>query len=578
MKRINILKFSTLLLIPLLLYITFYSKKHTGHVFFVAKTGSNYSPGTVNQPWRTIQHASNLLTAGDTLFIKSGIYYEKVSPENSGSIGNYIKYLNFPGDSVVINANGKNAAIYVDDLSYLLFRGITLTGAAGEGFSSGGLYVAGESSNIIADSIISIENEGNGIFLSGENNTIKDIEIKNSIFSNNRWHGIVLWKLVCNALIDNNFIYNNGWRNNWGHGIKIVDFEDVKGPDGVTITNNEISYSRTQGIQTWYARNILISGNHFHHNGASSIQIEDNSSTIIVDENICEFNALEYGYETGVWIDDSEDVIVQNNKLIGNGIGLVIGKSNRVIARGNLIFKNDGSGKTQSNASGIIVTEATNTMIVHNTLHHNGHSSSWRAGFHTENSVSDYVFKNNILSETVNKYDFWVDGDPDEINYNNYHNRRKLNFYRQDNSYTWDNYRTKSDQDYNSHTANPQFIDADNQDFHLQVNSPNINAGCFLTTTSSSDSGTTINVEDARYFTDGYGIIGGDSIRIGSNNPVKVSNVNYDTNTIILEQSISWDKGAGVSYIYSGFAPDIGASEYEETSLVNHTNRAKERK
>lgn len=57
-------------------------------------------------------------------------------------------------------------------------------------------------------------------------------------------------------------------------------------------------------------------------------------------------------------------------------------------------------------------------------------------------------------------------------------------------------------------------------------------------------------------------MIAGDLIKVGSNNPVRVVSVNYDTNTITVNKNISWNIGDNVSYPYSNSAPDIGAYEY----------------
>src|SRR5256886_1470634 len=38
-----------------------------GNAFYVSTTGSDSNPGTVISPWRTIQHASNSVQAGDTV-------------------------------------------------------------------------------------------------------------------------------------------------------------------------------------------------------------------------------------------------------------------------------------------------------------------------------------------------------------------------------------------------------------------------------------------------------------------------------------------------------------------------------
>ncbi len=44
----------------------------------------NLYPGTLAQPWLTIQKAADTLVAGDTVKILPGTYAEKFTPKNSG--------------------------------------------------------------------------------------------------------------------------------------------------------------------------------------------------------------------------------------------------------------------------------------------------------------------------------------------------------------------------------------------------------------------------------------------------------------------------------------------------------------
>ena len=55
--------------------------------YYVAKTGSDTNPGTLDQPFLTIQRAASVMVAGDTAYIRSGVYRETVRPANSGAPG-----------------------------------------------------------------------------------------------------------------------------------------------------------------------------------------------------------------------------------------------------------------------------------------------------------------------------------------------------------------------------------------------------------------------------------------------------------------------------------------------------------
>ncbi len=60
--------------------------------------------------------------------------------------------------------------------------------------------------------------------------------------------------------------------------------------------------------------------------------------------------------------------------------------------------------------------------------------------------------------------------------------------------------------------VDPLFVDSDIGDYRLSESSGCIDAGSALTKTSSSGQGTAITVEDALYFTDGYGLVAADTI------------------------------------------------------------------
>jgi hypothetical protein len=52
--------------------------------YYVAPTGSDSGPGTLVQPFQTIQKAASVMVAGDTAFIRAGTYRETVTPVKSG--------------------------------------------------------------------------------------------------------------------------------------------------------------------------------------------------------------------------------------------------------------------------------------------------------------------------------------------------------------------------------------------------------------------------------------------------------------------------------------------------------------
>jgi hypothetical protein len=95
--------------------------------------------------------------------------------------------------------------------------------------------------------------------------------------------------------------------------------------------------------------------------------------------------------------------------------------------------------------------------------------------------------------------------------------------------------------------------------YQLTPTSPGIGQGTFLTTVTATGNSASLPVKDAGFFTDGFGIVPGDLVRLqGSSQPVQITHVDYAANIITLAQSVAFSAGQGLSINYQGAAPDIG--------------------
>ena len=111
--------------------------------------------------------------------------------------------------------------------------------------------------------------------------------------------------------------------------------------------------------------------------------------------------------------------------------------------------------------------------------------------------------------------------------------------------------------------VDPRFTAPDAGDFRLKPGSPCIDAGCPLTKARAAGQGTEIDVEDATFFCDGYGIVEPDVLRVGAER-VKCVRIDHEINRISLDRRISWETGAPVTLDYRGKAPDLGAFEFDD--------------
>jgi hypothetical protein len=61
--------------------------------------------GELHGPWRTIQKASDTMSAGDTVYVRGGTYEEQVNIVHSGTEYRYISYRAYPGERPVVRTN-----------------------------------------------------------------------------------------------------------------------------------------------------------------------------------------------------------------------------------------------------------------------------------------------------------------------------------------------------------------------------------------------------------------------------------------------------------------------------------------
>lgn len=592
------LKIKIGLVIFFLICTIFFAKStqaQSSHTYYVSTLGNDSNSGTIDKPWKTIQKAANTIGAGDTVFVRGGTYSESIKPTKSGADGNYITYSGYGDEQVVVNSatfplniTGAVAYLKFTKMSFILTASGDITApimiansgsAAPHDIFLDNLVLSGDA-NIIA-------NRQYGLYVKAEKAIIRNITIQNSQIKNNDRIGIFLRGMVYDAKILNNTITNTGWGTegignmHYCMGIEIHPVEtaadgasQATGANGITIIGNDISYSGMQGIRPAFCQNILIKGNTIHQSGASGIQVEEGVTNVVLDSNTSYDNTKVFTFETGEWIDAGKNVVVQNNVIHDNEIGFMIQTSENVITRNNVIYSNNRSTADTTQSRGLYVkNDSKYVSIIHNSLYSNCSSSTGDVTFgKATGNVSDVYFKNNVIMNSKCRNDLSVYLTSGyEADYNNYYNgSRTLKFGWKGTDYlSFETYKSPSvsGQDTNSLNQDPLFINAAGGDFSLSKNSPNIDAGGFLTNTTAAGSGTTISVYNSRYFTNGMNLIDGDLITVGSEKSLRVMAVDYGANSITVDRSISWSAGSPVSYDYYGARPDIGAKEYTSTII-----------
>ena len=70
--------------------------------FHVSLKGSDTNEGTEASPFRTVQHAADVMNAGDTCYVHAGTYRETVVLKTSGEADKPIRFMARPGEKVVL--------------------------------------------------------------------------------------------------------------------------------------------------------------------------------------------------------------------------------------------------------------------------------------------------------------------------------------------------------------------------------------------------------------------------------------------------------------------------------------------
>jgi len=527
----------------------------------------------------TIQKASNNARAGDTILIRAGTYNEIIRPVISGGPGNPITYKNFNNEEVLITpiagrfpglplANvplgedpdwyGGQLGIYIYDFDYITIEGLKFD---------------------------------NIVFWARIVNT-NNVILKNNIFT----RALALGTTGGINILSYREPNDNPSAPHESHRNKVINNIIDDGNDNVVlihsdsnlIEGNRVTKGR-HGLWSIRAGNFNVIRDNYFYNEIQKIgDIDDAEKNPPLQYDAAKYNVVENNIfaktpssgnsspYAGIQF-AGQNCIIRNNQFyetVGPALDLTIyynearyNHSNRIY--NNVFYKTDFAGISLTSA-------AAYTYFVY-----------------------DNVFKNNILANSIfvandTRWSFYtgvLSGKPVQL----FTGRRDGFVFEKNNLFnagggseylitngTRGGYLTSPhnvawwNTNYpalfkNNIENDPLFIDAASHDFHLQQNSPMINAGTFLTKTVGTGSGTSMKVEDASYFYDGFGIEGetGDVIQLeGDTKTARVIDIDYVNNILTLDQLLSWIDGQGVSLAYNGSAPDIGAYEYVPSNVL----------
>jgi len=244
-----------------------------------------------------------------------------------------------------------------------------------------------------------------------------------------------------------------------GQGINVSN-----SADGVHIHHNTIHHCQDEGIKLYDGScNCIIEYNTVHTNGlegdGGNHGIAIYSTSTATTGNYIRYNLIYNNYEAGlefIQLDVNNGDISGNyvyyNIFYGNGIGLASGE--------------------------IKITECDGTNYFYNNVCAKGDGY----GIFINNNSANQVFKNNILYSNTSEDLYLASGATTghTFDYNCYYRSSGNIISYGGDTYTvatFSTYQSEKSQDANGIASDPLFVDAANDNFHLQITSPCINAG-----------------------------------------------------------------------------------------------------
>jgi len=171
----------------LLFIVALFSGRMSGQIY-VSPTGSDTSDGSIGSPFATIGKAMSVVTAGGTIYLRDGIYYNSgtLRPNKSGSAGAYINLWAYPGEHPIVDFSlepysSSSRGFYLSQ-NYWYLKGLVVRYAG-----DNGIYITG-AHNIVEDCVI-YGNKDTGLQISGGGSYIITINSDSFLNYDSLTHG-----------------------------------------------------------------------------------------------------------------------------------------------------------------------------------------------------------------------------------------------------------------------------------------------------------------------------------------------------------------------------------------------------
>ncbi len=434
---------------------------------YVATDGSDSNSGTVDSPYATVYYAISKAKAGQTIYIRGGIYSQNIVITKSGTEGNYITIRNYPNEKAIFDhtnySTDGGAIIELSKVNYIHIQGLKLCNKNLKSSSGYGILMRQGNHIIIKDVEISNINVpdpksskvgANAIILYGNNASVP----------------------ISNVIIDGCYVHD--CQTGWSEAISVNGNSEY-----VNVINSKVENIGNIGLD--------FAG---HFNACKDSSLDQARYCVAVGNVVSKCvspNATSYG----LYNDGGRDNIFDRNIVYECSGGIEIGSEEgakysdypvkNVVVKNNLVYNNTQAGLSvggyDNDDTGIVY----NTKIYNNTLVNNGNSDSGNELGINKTSGTDIrnniFYKDNDLETVKIRFTEDLAGNLTFKNNCYYSTRTESNFkvVRYGETFRgFDNWKTASGE--TGIYKNPNF----GEEYNLLKNSPCIDAG-----DSTADSG-----------------------------------------------------------------------------------------
>jgi hypothetical protein len=478
--KLKIARANVKLSLPMVLLCAATALGQSNASYYVATNGNDSNPGTQAAPWRTIQHAADVVHAGSTVNVRGGVYEELVSLKASGNAADgFITFRSYSGETAILDAEhitptDRQGVLTIHNQSYVRIEGFAIRNfhTAEHRLTPLGISVIGSGSHIelLKNNVHHIQQtfegrdgpghgaNGFGIAVYG---TDAKTPISELVIDGNEVHHLKTGSsesLVVNGNVTNFRITHNIVHDNNNIGIDVIGFERTAPDPAVD-----------------QARDGLVSGNLVYNITSKGNPAYGN------DEN-----------SDGIYVDGGTRVLIEQNVMHDVDFGIELASEHKdratsyITARNNLIYHAHTAGVS----IGGYAPERGHTehcTVINNTLYDDDTSATGSGEFQMQWNMADNIFANNIVYAgkrcliAINKSQVDKNKPPVAIDHNLYYcaaGPKTSTWGEASGTVTgFDNYVQSTGNDNHSRFLDPHFVGAASHDFHVQADSPAIASG-----------------------------------------------------------------------------------------------------